>query len=297
MIVALLASAALGSTPPPLPGDTMRPFVVQTRAGAHYEWSPGRVTVVCFCAMWCNTWKDQLPRLLKAESELKGLPVSYLAISVDGRWMDRVKGAQYANLLADPGGAWSASIGINRVPYTLVVDVKGRIRSSRFGVLRSDDVVNDVRGAMRALSAGTIYLTFDGVSDEILDVLRAKGVSATFFVDSDGPIVERARREGHSVQTLGPRPTGTSTLSRSEGTIRGKEGKPLHLFVDDPFDLSRPGEAELERRIANLARTRAVVYLHAGVGETVDMVPRVIENLRSRGFEFEILGGATRAVK
>lgn len=294
-MVAVFVLAAL-AVPPPLPGDTMAPFAVETRSRQRFEWKPGRVTVICFCAMWCNTWKDQLPRLLKAENELKGLPVDELAISVDGRWMDRVKGARYANLLADPGGKWSASIGINRVPYTLVVDALGRIRSSRFGVSRSEEMVADVRSALKGREAGPIYLTFDGVSDPILDVLRSHGVVATFFCAGDGPAVERARREGHSVQTLGPRPVGQASYARAEGdsVIHGRDGKPLHLFVDDPFDLTRPGEAELERRIADLARPQAVIFLHAGVSETLDVLPRALENLRSRGFTFETLSATTR---
>ncbi len=267
----------------------MRSFVVETREGAPFTWNPGKVSVVCFCAMWCDTWKDQLPRLSKSESELQGLPVDYLAISVDGRWMDRTPGARYAKLLADRGGAWTTSIGIDRVPYTLVIDASGTIRWSAHGILRSDDVVDQVRQALRPATAGPVYLTFDGVSDEILDVLRTEGVTATFFCPPplSGPVIDRAIREGHSVESLSSSPAGNATLARapSSSVIRSRKGT-LHLFVDDPFDLSRPGEKELRRRILNNSRPRSVIYLHSEVAQTLAVLPEVIANLRSRGFTF-----------
>jgi hypothetical protein len=292
MIAALLL--LLGSTPAPAPGDAVRPFVVQTREGAPFAWKPGRITVICFCAMWCNTWKQQLPRLSKSEKELKGLPVDYLAISIDGRWLDKTKGREYASLLADPGGSWTASIGIDRVPYTLVVDAQGIIRSSANGTLRSDDIVDQVRSALRPIVAGPIYLTFDGLSDNILDVLRAQGIKATFFCDqsADNPVIDRARKEGDSVQSLSSSPPATpATLSRSRGNgdIRTRNGRTLHLFVDDPYDFTRPGQKELKRRILNNARPKAVIYLHAGIPDTLSILPEVIANLKGRGYTFELL--------
>jgi AhpC/TSA family len=281
--------SGLRSTHAPAPGDSFAPFVVQTRSGAPFGWHPGRITVICFCAMWCDTWKEQLPRLSKSELELKGLPVDYLAISVDGRWMERTRGSKTANLLSDPGGAWTASIGIDRVPYTLVLDASGIVRSSTHGILRSDDIVRQVRSALTPSSSGPIYLTFDGISDEVLDVLRAESVTATFFCDPalSSPAVARARREGHSVQALSVSRINSSTIK-----IRTVSGQVLELFVDDPYDYTRPGEKELVRRILNNARPRAVIYLHAGVSETIAALPGVIDNLRSRGYKFEQLSGS-----
>lgn len=56
------------------------------------------------------------------------------------------------------------------------------------------------------LEPNTIYLTFDdgprdGTTDKILDILKDKGVKATFFVTSNGSdeLIKRIVREGHSV--------------------------------------------------------------------------------------------------
>ena len=59
---------------------------------------------------------------------------------------------------------------------------------------------------MEPVKKGVIYLTFDdgprsGTTDIILNVLKEKGVKATFFVTSNGPddLIKRAYDEGHSI--------------------------------------------------------------------------------------------------
>ncbi len=59
---------------------------------------------------------------------------------------------------------------------------------------------------MEPVKKGVIYLTFDdgprsGTTDIILNVLKEKGVKATFFVTSGGPddLIKRAYDEGHSI--------------------------------------------------------------------------------------------------
>ena len=59
---------------------------------------------------------------------------------------------------------------------------------------------------MEPVKKGVIYLTFDdgprsGTTDIILNVLKEKGIKATFFVTSGGPddLIKRAYDEGHSI--------------------------------------------------------------------------------------------------
>jgi peptidoglycan/xylan/chitin deacetylase (PgdA/CDA1 family) len=309
------ASQALAA---PEPGDSLAPFTVRTAQGAPYHWQPGKVAVVSFCAFWCNTWKQQLPRLAEARNTLKGLPVEFLQISVDGRWMEKAAKAP-DRVLADPGAKWSSSIGIDRVPYTFVVDATGRIRWAGFGIVRSADVVRETRSALEPLKGGVVYLTFDDFpsragDQELLDVLRAQGVHATFFcicqkLADHAAVVRRAVREGQSLQMHswahdGDRPeldrcraalkalTGVEPkLYRPPGSERvfGPNGKPLKHPAADPYDYASPAPAELVRRVALLVKPGAVIQLHAGMPNTLKALPDIVANLRKRGFVFEVL--------
>jgi hypothetical protein len=316
-LISLVAALVLGqATLAPAAGDSLKPFQIETAQGQPFSWQPGRVTVLCFCAMWCDTWKEQLPRLSKSIESLKGLPVDALEISVDGRWMDRVNGTRFDHLLSDPRGALSSSLGLDRVPYTLVVDAKGVVRWSEHGILRSDEMAQQVRMAMHPSSGGTIYLTFDdfparNLNDQLLDVLRSNHVPSTFFcigqnAQSNQEMVKRAAEEGHSIQIhswdhqredpqlnkclpLLKAITGApSTLYRAPGSekIARLSGGYLHVYPDDPYDYLRPGVKELTRRVLNGARDGAVIQLHAGVQDTVDALPEIIGKLRRRGFVF-----------
>lgn len=317
--IGLLGSPSCGAAfAAPQPGDSLAPFTVRTAEGAPFHWRPGKVAVVSFCAFWCNTWKQQLPRLAEARANLKGLPVEFLQISVDGRWMEKAKQAP-DRVLADPGAKWSTSIGIDRVPYTFVVDAQGEIRWAGFGIVRSADVVRETRSALQPRRAGVVYLTFDDFpgksgNRELLDVLRAEGVHATFFcicqkLADNEKVVRRAAREGHSLQMHSwahdsDRPelarcraalkavTGVEpTLYRPPGSERvlGPDGIPLKHVAADPYDFASPAPAELLRRVALLVKPGCVVQLHAGMPNTLQALPQIIANLRKRGFVFKTL--------
>lgn len=319
MIVPLLAAIAIQKAPP-APGDTMRPFVLQTAQAAPAQWQPGRPAIITFCAFWCDTWKDQTARLRSVAGSLGGLPVDLIGISVDGRWTER--GLQLAGMrfLSDPGGSWTAGLGVNRVPYTVVVDEQGVVRWAASGVVRSADVINAARAALEAeRSTGTIYLTFDDFpsphadDDALLDALRTEGISATFFcigsrVASHAEVSRRAVREGSALQVHAwnhdaanpeikrckeaiQQTTGfTSTLYRAPGheAITGRAGS-FKLPVVDPYDYQRPGPDELARRVLTHLQPGCVIQLHAGVADTVAALPAIIRQARKRGLSFGVL--------
>ena len=320
-MIPLVAFIALSA---PAVGDRLAPFELLTLDGAPYRWTPGRTTVLSFCAFWCDTWKDQLPRVRESRRITNGLPVDYATVSVDGRWTERSKAAAAGAMLGDPGGAWTHATGIDRVPYTLVVAPSGRIEWATYGTVRTTALVDAVRRSVagRQTEGGTIYLTFDDfpaerLSDELLDVLRAEGIQATFFclgakAEASKGLLQRAVREGHvlgihSWAHDGDRPELTRcaaairaasgqkpTLYRPPGSERvlTLAGEPLPLPVDDPYDYTRPGVDELARRVLAGARPGAVVQLHAGVEDTVRALPKILKSLRSRGYVFETLTAA-----
>lgn len=207
---------------PPAPGDRLAPFTLPTLNGsAARRWSPGRVTIISFCAFWCDTWKEQTARLAQTRAALAGLPADYLVVSVDGRWAERARGRlDPAGVLLDAGNRLSGNVlGVRAVPYTLVVDPAGVIRFAFQGIARSADLqtlVRELAGGAKA-SAGKhhqgtapVYLTFDDfpASDEddlLLDALRAASVRATFFcvgehVAERPALVRRAAAESHALQ-------------------------------------------------------------------------------------------------
>ncbi len=303
----------------PTVGDTVAPFSLAQAGGSRYSWSPGRVTVLTFCAFWCDTWKVQLPQVAKAAEALKSLPVDFATISVDGRWTERDRLASVGVNLSDPGMQWTGGIGIDRVPYTLVVDAGGTVRWAVSGEVSAKTVINQTRRAIKEpLSGGKVYLTFDDFpaatgNDELLDELRAENLKATFFcicskAEKYAPIMRRAGEEGNRLEIHAWVHSEPSTdLARCSAELN-KFGPPPVLFRPsgketifdlarrklpykslNPYDYTRPGAAELVRRVTHQVENGIVIQLHAGVQDTLDALPDLIKNLRSRGFEFSLL--------
>ena len=96
------------------------------------------------------------------------------------------------------------------------VTISGKVDTSKAGeyerVYKAKDKYGNVTKVVQKISVmepskqGVIYLTFDdgprsGTTDIILNVLKEKGVKATFFVTNSGPddLIKRAYNEGHSI--------------------------------------------------------------------------------------------------
>jgi peptidoglycan/xylan/chitin deacetylase (PgdA/CDA1 family) len=280
------------------------------------------VTVFSFCAFWCDTWKEQEARLGTCARVLRGLPVEFVTVSVDGRWSERGRGKMVGKVLLDTSRALASKLAIHAVPYTVVVDSQGTVRYAAQGIVRAaavQQVVREIVEDRPATPAGVVYLTFDDFpaaagDDELLDILRAQGVRATFFcvgqhLAAGREVARRAAREGHALQihswdhqAANPRlercarllmeiagaaptlyrPPGRSRLLRLDGTER-----PVPTV--NPYDFTRPGPDEIVRRVLLAAKPGSVLLLHAGVAETRAALPRIIAGLRQRGLEFGVL--------
>ena len=314
--------AAAGARAAPAPGDSIAPFALARQSGGVEAWRPGRVTVMSFCALWCDTWKEQGRRIREAHAALTGLPVTFLTLSVDGRWPERGIGRLPAPILLDTGRRLTAALDITAVPFTLVIGRDGRVTFAAQGIVRGGDLLAGVRSTLTGAAPGTVrplYLTFDDfpsgdTDDRLLDILRAAGVQATFFcigrnVEAHPEGVRRAVAEGHILQVhswahdadhpdlarcaralltvagVMPtlyRPPGGTALIRLGG---GSES----LETVNPFDYTRPGGAELTRRIRSAARPGTVLLLHAGVSETQDVLPDVLRDMKQRGIIFGVM--------
>lgn len=316
MIAALVA--LLTTVNPPLKGDILAPFETSEPTKGVFMWKPGRVTVLCAFAYWCDTWKTQRERLIATRRKVVGMPVDFLAVSVDGHWMEIDKKANWSRRLVDVGGHWSKSLGIDRVPYTLVVDESGTIRSATFGISRSDDIVREIRDSLMTFHthAKQVYLSFDDFpaksgNEELLDSLRRAGVYASLFVIGENAVqepkwIERAKDDGHRLEVHGWRHTALNSdpeecrtwIERQTGQtpkwMRGPGSSIVqdfsrHAFTSaevDPYDFLRPGRAELIRRIFGQLKAGSTLHLHAGVPETVEALPEIIARGKALGFQF-----------
>lgn len=196
-----------------------------------------------------------------------------------------------------------------------------------------------VANRSRVEGARCLALTFDDGPDpqdtpKLLDLLREKGVKATFFVigkraEEHPEIVRRAWAEGHLIgnHTWSHYPLFCflspgrlrAEIERTSETIRRICGFPPRLFRS-PVGLRHPLLAPylqnagleylswsirtrdtltansnvLAQRILNQAAAGDIILLHdrlpGGTAAMLQVLPRVIDELRERGFEFILAG-------
>lgn len=183
-----------------------------------------------------------------------------------------------------------------------------------------------------------IALTFDdgphpAFTARLLDLLKAEGVPATFFVvgkkaEAAPGLVRRMVAEGHEVGnhtfshvTLTKIPVldvaaeyrATSDLI---GRLIGKrpaycrppggdydpdviraanaEGMTTVLWTDDPGDYANPAADVLLRRATDRLENGAIILLHDGPASTLATLPAFIAGARARGFKFVSLHDLAR---
>jgi hypothetical protein len=264
----------------PVAGEKLPDIQLTTSSGkVRRAWKPNRITVISFCAFWCDTWKDQSKRLDSSRKALQGLPIDWTMISVDGRWSDKSHDGKWSDIaheaLLDTGSRRTHQLDVVSVPYTLVVNGKGKIIFATQGIAREAQLRPAIRAGLAPTpaQAGTIHLAFDDfpsrntkLDDALLDILRNRGLKVSFYgskqrQNSSPAIVARAKQEGHTVNE-------TFDYSR-KGIV-------------DPFDFKLVGENELMRRITGSLSVGKTLVLRAGVQESVNVLPRLLDSIKSR---------------
>lgn len=175
-----------------------------------------------------------------------------------------------------------------------------------------------------------VALTFDdgphpGKVQQLLGVLRALNVKATFFVI--GKMVERhpelirlEAAEGHEVEDHSFSHVNLSKIPEREVDIeyracsdlidhvigvRPRFGRPpggqatpavaegaaenrlvTAMWSDDPKDYANPGAETIEQRVLRHVSSGGVILLHEGVEQTVDVLPDLVHRLRAEGYRF-----------
>jgi peptidoglycan-N-acetylglucosamine deacetylase len=162
-------------------------------------------------------------------------------------------------------------------------------------------------------------------TEQLLAMLKEQGVPATFFVVGKmavryPEIVREIARQGHEVanhtyshpnlsrvddktlltelaqtrsviqkltgkDTLLYRPPGGDFTRRSL-RIASRAGYHMILWTVLTKDVNGASIPVMQRHILNSASDGAIVLMHSGIPNTVEMLPRVIEQLRQEGYHF-----------
>ncbi|MFZ4482819.1 MAG: polysaccharide deacetylase family protein [Chthoniobacterales bacterium] len=176
-----------------------------------------------------------------------------------------------------------------------------------------------------------IALTFDDgphpeLTPRLLDILRAEGVRATFYVvgqnvDAHPDIARRIVAEGHEIanhswshaslpgvsagrlaqeiektneaieRATGRRPTNMrppygALNERVRKVINNDYGLDIILWSVDPLDWKRPGAAVVTQRLVQGAHPGAILLAHDIHPGTVEAVPETIARLKAKGYGF-----------
>ena len=68
--------------------------------------------------------------------------------------------------------------------------------------------------------------------------------------------------------------------------ISEAEKMTMVLWSDDPGDFAKPGSKVIATRLLTKVRGGAIILLHDGIQQTLDLLPFVIDTLRSEGYQF-----------
>jgi peptidoglycan/xylan/chitin deacetylase (PgdA/CDA1 family) len=163
------------------------------------------------------------------------------------------------------------------------------------------------------------------MTQRLMDTLKAEGVPATFFIVGKmavryPEIVQEMAREGYEVanhtfshpnlarakdqmvlnelsqtreviqrltgqDSLLYRPPGGNYSHRSL-KVAAKAGYHMILWDVLTKDVNGTSAPVMERHILNNASDGAIVLMHSGMANTIDMLPDVIQELRTEGYHF-----------
>jgi peptidoglycan-N-acetylglucosamine deacetylase len=176
-----------------------------------------------------------------------------------------------------------------------------------------------------------IAMTFDDgpsptLTPRLLDILKEKGVKATFFVIGQNvvhspEIVARAAAEGHEIgnhswshpsltkiseqrvqeevqktsdaisEATGKKPTLLrppygAINLRTGKMIEEKDGLTIILWSVDPLDWKSPGANVVAQRLIAGAKPGAITLSHDIKPGTIQAIPEVIDALKAKGYKF-----------
>jgi len=133
-----IVNAELADTPAP-------DFVLKSVSGNNYRLSEyrGQVVLVSFWASWCGECRSQLEGLAALYERYEGAGLEMLAVSLD-REQSQVSDAARAigvgfPTLHDVGGDVGEQYDVRKLPYVVLIDRDGTIRSEYTGYRRGQE--------------------------------------------------------------------------------------------------------------------------------------------------------------
>jgi peptidoglycan-N-acetylglucosamine deacetylase len=159
---------------------------------------------------------------------------------------------------------------------------------------------------------------------QLLAILRQHQVKATFFVVGEmaekyPDLVQAEIADGHAVGNhtyhhvnLNRIPTGyvATEIQACGEVIKHITGRYPHIFrppggdydsqvadivnalgytlilwTDDPGDYASPGEKVIEKRLLQRLNNGGIILIHDGVQQTVDLLPRLLQELKAKGYQ------------
>ncbi len=172
-----------------------------------------------------------------------------------------------------------------------------------------------------------IALTFDDgpssiTTSRLLDILRERGVKATFFVlgnmaQRSPELLKREVAEGHEVgsHTMTHRNLARATVQEISweneqmnnifvqilgvapgimrppygaitDTVRSTVAQPMVIWTIDPEDWKYKDAVAVRSKVVNAAFDGAIILVHDIHASTIDAIPGIIDDLRAQGYEF-----------
>jgi peroxiredoxin len=134
------------------PGGSADAFFVQTfndlegQPTAMARWRDG-VVVVNFWATWCPPCVEEMPDLQRVHDDYAGRGVTVIGLGIDSpSSLRRFRDEHRLTLPLFAAGAAGSELaralgnGVGALPYTIVIDRKGRIVRARLGQIRPDEL-------------------------------------------------------------------------------------------------------------------------------------------------------------
>jgi len=115
----------------------------------------GRLTVVNFWATWCPPCVEEMPELSRVHAEMSSSGVKVIGLAVDSpsnvREFAETKPVSYPLLITGGSGtelAKKLGNAIDALPYTVLIDEKGRVIKQKAGRIREEELrswISEVR--------------------------------------------------------------------------------------------------------------------------------------------------------
>lgn len=194
------------------------------------------------------------------------------------------------------------------------------------GTARGGTAVQTTAPAVVPVETGYVALTFDdgprrGTTDRLLDGLKERGASATFFlvgerIAANQDLVERMQAEGHQVgnhtwshvQLRGNAAAGLAEVRRTDTLLREVLGegtywlRPPYGLIDaavqaritvpmvkwsvDPEDWKKLNTAGVVRAVKSHVKPNSIILLHDIYPTSVDAALELVDALQAEGYCF-----------